>query len=348
MNYKIKLFFTSVSVLVLMFIVPACKQKKNRIVTDISGISIDLRIQRFEQDFMHLDTNNLTESVKKMEDKYPGFYACFMGNVLGVNTNETTGEFNLNTIGNMLKFQGMRADFDSTNLVFPDLNDLKQNLEMAFRYHTYYFPESEIPDIITFISHYQYGIVICNDSTIGIGLDLFLGRDFSFYPLLNFPEYMIKIMSPENIVPNVMKTNWANMWGNQPAGNTLLDYMIENGKQLYYIDMVLPEYADSLKIGYDTSEIKWCKENEGEIWAYFLDNDRIYDSNLAKFNYLISPGATTQGMPMESPGNIGSWIGWQIVRSYMEENPEISLKQLAEEKDGQRILEQARYKPRNH
>jgi hypothetical protein len=348
MKHKIKLFFTSISILVLLFTASACKQKRKRIVPDVSSISIALEIKRFEQDFMRVDTNDIVQSLQKLKHQYPGFYDCFMGNILGVNVNEANGEFNRHTIGNMLKFQGIKADFDSTSLVYPDLSGLKKDLKKTFQYHTYYFPDVEIPQIITFISHYQYGIVICNDSTIGVGLDLFLGRDFTFYPLLNFPEYMIKMMSPESIVPNVMKTNWTNMWGNEPAGNTLLDYMIENGKQLYYLDMVLPEWPDSLKIGFDAKEIEWCMENEGEIWAYFLDNDRIYDNNRGKFNYLISPGATTQGMPMESPGNVGSWLGWQIVRQYMEENPKITLKQLAEEKDGQRILGKARYKPRNH
>jgi uncharacterized protein YjaZ len=46
----------------------------------------------------------------------------------------------------------------------------------------------------------------------------------------------------------------------------------------------------------------------------------------------------------ESPGAIGQYIGWQIVRSYMENNPTSLLQML--QMDAQTIFNKAKYKPK--
>ena len=45
----------------------------------------------------------------------------------------------------------------------------------------------------------------------------------------------------------------------------------------------------------------------------------------------------------ESPGRVGQWLGWQIVRSYMENN-DVSLDQLLVT-DAKTIFEKSKYKP---
>jgi hypothetical protein len=58
----------------------------------------------------------------------------------------------------------------------------------------------------------------------------------------------------------------------------------------------------------------------------------------------FTPGV---GENSSSAPKLGIWTGWQIVRKYMEKNPEISLQQLMLEKDSQKILTDSNYKPRN-
>ena len=41
-----------------------------------------------------------------------------------------------------------------------------------------------------------------------------------------------------------------------------------------------------------------------------------------------------------------AWLGWQIVRKYMEENPKVTLAQLMAEKNAQKILTESKYKPK--
>jgi hypothetical protein len=130
-----------------------------------------------------------------------------------------------------------------------------------------------------------------------------------------------------------------------PPGGTLLDQMIAYGKQLYFLDAVMPQAADHLKIGYTRDQILWCRKNEQYIWQYFVQNNLLYIREMQKIMHYIGPGPDTRGMPAQSPGNIGSWTGWQIVRKYMERHPSTSLEQLMKTYDSQRLLSGAGYKP---
>ena len=46
----------------------------------------------------------------------------------------------------------------------------------------------------------------------------------------------------------------------------------------------------------------------------------------------------------KSPGQIGGWIGWQIVRSYMQNN-DVSLRKLLQT-DAEIIFKKSKYKPK--
>src|SRR5258705_12847010 len=66
-------FFTSIS----------CNNDRH--IPDVSGIKIDVKLQRFEKDFFTLDTNHLAQSLQQLQQKYPGFTIDFINNILGLN-----------------------------------------------------------------------------------------------------------------------------------------------------------------------------------------------------------------------------------------------------------------------
>jgi hypothetical protein len=124
----------------------------------------------------------------------------------------------------------------------------------------------------------------------------------------------------------------------------LIEQMVEKGKYWWLLDQVLPETADSIKTGFTQKQLNWCFSNEGLIWNFFLQNDLFsIDPDLIK-NY-IGDGPNTQGMPESSPGNIGQWVGWQIVKKWQSQNPNISPDQVMKTSP-KKIFEEAKYKPK--
>src|SRR5690242_17289638 len=107
----------------------------------------------------------------------------------------------------------------------------------------------------------------------------------------------------------------------------------------------MPGKPDSLKIGYTGEQLDWCRENEQYIWQYFIQHDLLYKKDMQTILHFIGQGPSTPGLPPDAPGDIGSWVGWQIVRRYMSLHPETTLGGLMGMQDAQQLLNEARYKP---
>ena len=322
-----------------------CK-KSERKKPDISGIEVNIEIQRFEQDLFGIDTANFEQGVKELRTKYPQFIECFVEEMLRMGTvSDTTPEY-IESLRLFATNEGVRSSYDSTMAQYGKVGDIQKDLEEAFRYSKYYFPELPIPKIITYTSDYSYGAVSCGDSVMAIGLDLFLGANYSLYPGLGIPAFIQHRFQKEYIVPSVMKAYAYNFFGDIPLQKTLLAQMIHNGKILYYLDLVLTDAPDKLKVGFTENQLKWLKNNEGEVWAYFLGENILYSTSRQAYNRFVTDGPGTPGMPMEAPGNTGSWVGWQIVRAFMKQNPDVSIQELMKDQNAQRILEKSGYKPR--
>lgn len=185
---------------------------------------------------------------------------------------------------------------------------------------------------------------------LAIGLDFFLGEKYpylSFNPdNPNFSQYLTRTFNKEHLA---VKTLWplvTDIVGDAPGGETLLDHMIHNGKKMYLLDHLLPFTADTAKMEVSSSQWKWLNENENNIWAYFLQQNLLYNTEWQKIRKFVEYSPNSPGMPAEAPGRTGDWLGWQIIKAYMEQNPDTPLKELFRLTDSQTILKRARYKPK--
>jgi hypothetical protein len=192
--------------------------------------------------------------------------------------------------------------------------------------------------------------VAITPSTLAIGLQLFAGGNFSFYTSVQgqevYPRYLSRRFEPPFIVVNCIKVLSEDIFPDSSDGRPLIEQMIEKGKYWYLLDKFLPETVDSLKTGFSQKQVEWCYANEGLIWNFFLQTgNELYtlDPDIIK-NYL-GEAPNTPGMPEVSPGNIGQWVGWQIVKKYVEKNPDITPSELMRI-NAKEIFETSKYKPK--
>jgi uncharacterized protein YjaZ len=124
--------------------------------------------------------------------------------------------------------------------------------------------------------------------------------------------------------------------------------MIQSGKELYLKDLLLPEISDANKIGYTPQQIAFCQENEPFMWSYFIEKNLLYSSDSKLDSRFIKPAPFSKfylDIDNDTPGRIGQWVGWQIVRAYAENNPKVGIKQLLDI-DAETIFNQSKYKPK--
>lgn len=339
-HFQIYLFF------LICLAALSCNSKKS---VDISNIKLNIPIERFDQELSGLNSDSISEIAAVLRKKYTWFYDDYMEKMVGAGpTWDTVYYTNLRSILRNKDYLELSSTVAQT---FPSLEKQQLELNQAFRYIKYYYPKQKFPRLISFISGFAVQTPIGNDY-IGIGLDMFLGKNGDrFYPALrqSIPQYISRRFNPENISPRVIEAFIREeMFLENDSDRTLISKMVYNGKILYFMDSVLPAITDILKIGYSTEQLEWCKENEAGIWAYFLENDLLFESDYMKIQRYLSEAPFTPGLGENSSSapKLGVWTGWQIVRQYMEKNPDISVQQLMLEKDAQKILAGSKYKPR--
>jgi gliding motility-associated lipoprotein GldB len=324
----------------------SCNNKKT---PDISKINLNTKIERFDKDFGTLNPNDISKKAPNLREKYTWFYDDYMEKIILVGAASDTGHYsNIRIILQNPDYLELKS---TANKTFPDLKEQELEINQAFKYIKYYYPKQKLPRLISFISGFAVQTPIGNDY-IGIGLDMFLGKNGErFYPALreSIPAYIARRFNPDNICPRVVETFIReDLFPEKDSDRNLLSKMIYNGKILYLMDAVMPETSDTLKIGYTQRQLDWCDENEAGIWAYFLDNDLLFESDYLKIQKYLAEAPFTPGIgeKSESAPKLGIWTGWQIVKKYMDKNPDVSLQQLMLESDSQKILSLSKYKPR--
>ena len=318
--------------------------KKNHYKINTSSINIKINIKRLEYDLFTLNPNEISAMVPSLKQKYDGFLQLFSYVI-------NTGDINDTSFGDFLvRFCTDKQNNDVyalTMQLYPDVKAIEEELQKAFRHYLYYFPEKSVPAVFTCITGFNNSI-ITGDSVLGIGLDRYLGADCEYYPGLEIYKYISARMTPENIVSDCMYGWGASEWDfstlKYPAENVLTE-MIHNGKLKYFEKCMLPEAADELIFGFTPDQMKFCRNNESQMWQYLIEKDLLFKSDQFIIRKLTGEAPFTGYFTNESPGRAAVWLGFRIVESYMMKNPEINIEEMMKDTDVQEILGKAKYSP---
>ena len=327
--------------LILIFFV-GCTNSKGPVV---SNIKVDIPIERFDKSFFTLDTNNITTGLKEIMQSHPDFYTDFMQQILGVSgadTNKVTQDVS------KLFIRGYSSMYQSLGKQYGDVNWLQKDIQKAFQYVKYYFPEYKTSKIILFMGPLDAPGVALTGSGIAVGLHQFAGKDFPAYQSMEaqqlFPAYISRRFESKYIVVNCMKAVIEDIYEN--SGKGLVEQMIEKGKRWWLLDKFLPATPDSLKTGFTKQQLNWCEENEGMIWNDIITTQKdLYTKDPMAIQNYLGEAPYTQSLGPASPGNIGQWIGWQIVKKFADKNSSMSVPDVLKT-DAKKILEEAKYKPK--
>jgi len=129
----------------------------------------------------------------------------------------------------------------------------------------------------------------------------------------------------------------------QSEGKNLLAELVFAGKATYLTKVLLGLNGEQRVLNYSNSQMMWCEEKEYDIWKSLVERDMIFSDDKMEISKLMNDGPFTPGLPQESPGGLGKWIGYRMVKQYMDKNPDVTLRQLMESQDDRSILKH--YKP---
>jgi len=330
--------------LVFSILLTSCGQGDK--APDVSGVDVKpVQIIRYDTAWFSLDSNNIVPGLRRLSQQYPWFTGDFVGNILGVGPLSDTSQMAFAASRQFLvSYLPVK---DSLEKKYARLDQLERQLTESFRYIKYYFPRYNLPPkVVAFIGPFDGPGVAVTQFALAIGLQSYAGQHSSFYAGQDhYPIYITRRFEPEYIVPNCVTALSEDIFPDSSEGRPLIDQMIIKGKYWWLAGKLQPGIPDSIRTGYTEAQLKWCAGNEVGIWNFFLQNTDLYtlDPDIIK-NY-IGDGPKTLGMPDTSPGNIGAWVGLQIVNKYVQQHSDVTPEALMRT-PVRRIYEEAKYKPK--
>ncbi len=334
----------------------SCNGNKN--IPDVSSIKVNLETRRFEKDFFAMDTTKVAESMKVVLQKYPDFLPLFTANILGLDLDSLLLPGNKEDAAIRMFIHDYTPLKDSAELLYNSFDKETKSIEQGLKFVKYYFPQYKIPQsIITFIGpinanfETSFGVQgdVLTTKSLGIGLQLHMGKYFSFYRstegLEEYPDFLSNNFDKEHIPVNCMRNIVDDLFPRKVKGAALIEQMVDRGRRMYLLTRFLPNTPEYECMGYTKKQMDDAEKNEAVIWDFFLNNNLLNktDDNIVQ-NY-IGESPKTEELGEGAPGNIGTFSGLQIVKKFMELNPETNLAELMKT-DPREIYDKSKYKPR--
>ncbi|MDO6596184.1 gliding motility lipoprotein GldB [Oceanihabitans sp. 2_MG-2023] len=316
------------NIFLFLFITVLCVscKKDSDLEKEISNIEISVAIERFDLAFAHAKPNQLNA----LKETFPFMFSNKYEDSFWIAKMQDTLQVELN---------------EEVEKKYPNLNLVEGELKSLFQHMKFYFPEFNVPRLVSATSFVDYrNKVIVTDTISLISIDTYLGSTHPFYN--GIQKYLAANFTENQIVVD-FASKYAENYIYPKQNQTFLDEMIYFGKQLYFKDKMIPFKTDAEKIGYTQEQLEWSKANEAQIWSYFVERELLFSTDAKLVNRFITEAPFSKfnlvEIDKESPGRIGQYIGWQIVKAYMQKN-EVSLKEMLSN-EAEEIFNKSIYKP---
>ena len=316
------------SVLLIFFLITILScDKKSKVEKAVEEIPLEIKVERFDKIFFETPVQDLAKTKKQ----FPGFYPSQVPDSVWIEK-----------MNNPL----WRELYAEVQKKYNNFQPEKLEIEDLFRHIKFYFPKTKTPKIVTLIYEMDANTkAIYADSLVLISLEMYLGKSHKFY---DYPAYQKQNFEQNQILPDIV-SGFAQTKIKPSNDKTLLSQMIVAGKELYLKDLLIPNYSDASKIGYTTEQIQFCNENESFMWQYFIQEKMLYATDSKLSSRFINPAPFSKfylEIDNDTPGRIGTWVGWQIVRSFMKNN-DVNLNQMLM-LNAEEIFNKSKYKPKKN
>ena len=309
---------------------------------DVSGIDIELKVERFDRRLFETDPDSLESTAGSLYEAYGDFFDIY--NVHIINIGQASSRRYPSYLSMFINDPTNREVYEYTSDVFGAMEGINRTLTEGFRHYLYHHPDSVLPRIVGYVSRFNQGLFTV-DHFVGVGLDQYLGSNCSYYEMMGTPEYLVRNKIPERIPVDVMMAWATRIYPYNDSLDNALNRMIHRGMLAYFVDAMYPAMEEQFKMGFTDDQMKWCRNNEKQMWAHLVEEKLLFSTDPLVIRKLTEDAPNTRFYTVESPGRAAVWQGLQIVRAFAARNPHLSLNQVLSQRDYQEVLRQSKYNP---
>lgn len=310
----------------------SCSKDCDEII-DTSNVNIEVSLVRLETEYKSVKS---VETAKQFLEKHAKF----------TKYNLMAGKPKEQVLKDILWLGKSPIDtlLSDVTKMYGDFATEEQDLTGLFKNIKVFYPEFEVPEINTMVSAFGSYIVEDGGDVLLIGLDYFLDSTATYLPPKEeIPDYMRRHLRKDKITIHAAR-KMADRFIQISKGSQLINQMILHGKRYYFAHRMLPCKSENEIVDYTPVEWQEVIDHEYSTYAYFTKNELFYSTKAEKQRLYVNDSPKCPSVGDNCPGRIGRWLGYQIVKSYVENN-ELTLQELMAEENHTKIFTQSGYKP---
>lgn len=299
---------------------------------------VSVVVKRFEQVLFSLDVNHLADGVASLYGQYPE-------NLIAKDSWKDRQL--VDGLKAYLSDPTIKALYQETQKQYASMDDVADALNKAMKIYLTHFPDDPIPTFYTLIPGMDFGTpsVFGYGNDLFLSLDMYLGKDFKYYSAAGMPKFIAQRCERKFIAPDCFSKGLVYKHLPEKTPVTGLDYMIREGKKLFFTATMFPETQPQDIIGYSEEKYQWACKFEKQVWQYLIEQNMLYSKDEDVIRRLVGETPFTRDFGNSSPGRLGAFIGWHIVSSYMKNHPDCTLQEMMNLTNAQQFLNDSFYKP---
>lgn len=321
---------TSFCFLFLLIILTACKNSYQSPV--FTAPSFSLKVERIDTALFEIDRLDLQQNWEAVQKKHSFIKEVFLSNILLLDSNQGGREVSNELYSFVKAYQPIYQETKKMNLVAI----AQPQLQQLFTYFHYYFPSYHLPStLIYFIGPLEGFANTVGKDYMAIGLQMYLGASSPWYQSSKiqglYPNYMSQRFTPDFIPIMAAQNLWMDMQSsssmikNTPSSfssNNFMQQMVQAGKKIVTLQKLLPQSKIENILGYTTAQWQHVQESESDIWKYILKMNLLYSKDPKLLKNMMEEGPFNIYFGNEIPANVGSYLGYRIVQSWLkQQNP---------------------------
>lgn len=213
------------------------------------------------------------------------------------------------------------------------LPEQEKSIKSGFDYFAHYFGEDLLPDNIFYINK-LFSKINCSDENISIGLENYISPEATVIrsiPEEEWHQWQRDRMDIKYLDRDVL-LSWIQVHLFEEIDGRFAEHIIQAGKILYILNAMFPKESEAFILRYSDEDYKWAYDNEEMIWEYMVREELLFKIDMTTRINFMNEGPKTIGLPDESPDRIGQFMGYRIVKNFMQKNKTLSLQELLETK----------------
>lgn len=224
------------------------------------------------------------------------------------------------------------SDLEKAKLkILSQVKTKEEQITTAFRYFMFHFDSVSPPDQVIYMNK-LFSNIHCSDSAVTVAPESYIPPEsevISSIPKNQLYEWQRDRMDIQYLERDIL-VNWIQVHLFNEIDKQLAQHIVQAGKLLYILNASFPNADERYILRYSEVDWKWATQHEEMTWNYLVKEQLLFKNNRRDKANFLNAGPTTVGLPEESPDRMGQYLGYKMVKGFMQENKQVSLQDLLE------------------